>query len=106
MINFHERDNIERQRLFIVSNCHLPWEDFSDKDFLKRYRFGSESLPFIALLIEGEVRSLTRRNQGPSLNRVIILAVVVIGGFAAGRPPVFLWDCIIQEFVVFCQFGP
>ena len=54
VINFHERDNIERQRLLRVFNCHLPLEDFSDKELLKRYRYGRESLLFIARLIEGE----------------------------------------------------
>ena len=43
-------------------------EDFSDEELLKRYRFGRESLPFIARLIEDEVRRLTRRNQAHHLN--------------------------------------
>ena len=85
VINFHERDNTERQRLLRVFNCHLPWKDFSVEELLKRYR----SLLFIARLIDGEVRPLTRRNQAHHL-RLIILAVVVVGGLAAGRPPVFL----------------
>ena len=59
VINFHERDNTERRRLPRVFNCHLPWEDFSDKELLKRYRFGGDSLLFIARLIDGEVRPLT-----------------------------------------------
>ena len=106
VINFHERDNTERQRLPRVFNCHPPWEDFSFEELLKRYRFGGESLLFIAWLIDGEVRPLTRRNQAHHL-RLIILAVVMFGGLAAGRQPVFLWDCIIPEFVgFFCQFGP
>ena len=89
VINFYERDNIERQRLPRVFNCHLPWEDFSVEELLKRYRFGGKSLLFIARLIDGEVRPLTRRNQAHHL-RLIILAVVVVGGLAAGCPPVFL----------------
>ena len=89
VINFHERDDTERQRLRRVFNCHLPWEDFSVEELLKRYRFGGESLLFIARLIDGEVRPLTRGNQAHHL-RLIILAVVVVGGLAAGRPPVFL----------------
>ena len=39
VINFYERDNIERQRLLRVFNCYLPWEDFSDEELLIRYRF-------------------------------------------------------------------
>ena len=89
VINFNERDNTESQRLPRVFNCHLPWEDFSVEELLNRYKFGGESLLFIARLIDGEVRPLTRRNQAHHL-RVIILAVVVFGGLAAGRPPVFL----------------
>ena len=89
VINFHERDNTERQRLPRVFNCHLPREDFSVEELLKRYRFGGESLLFIARLIDGEVRPLKRRNQAHHL-RLIILAVVVVDGLAAGRPPVFL----------------
>ena len=89
VINFHERDNTERQRIPRVFNCHLPWEDFSVEEPLKRYRFGGESLLFIARLIDGEVRPLTKPNQTHYL-RLIILAVVVVGGLAAGRPPVLL----------------
>ena len=89
VINFHERENTERQRLPRVFNCHLPWEDFSVEELQKRYRFGGESLLFVARLVEDEVRPLTRRNQAHHL-RLIILAVVVVGGLAAGRPPVFL----------------
>ena len=89
VINFHERDNTERQRLLRVLNCHLPCEDFSVEELLKRYRFGRESLLFIARLIDGEVRPLTKRNQAHHL-RLIILAVVVVGGLAARRSPVFL----------------
>ena len=48
VINFHERDNTEKQRLLRVFNCHLPCEDFSVEELLKRYRFGRESLLFIA----------------------------------------------------------
>ena len=44
------------------------------------------------------MRPLTKQNQAHRL-RLIILAVVVVGGLAAGRPPVFLRDCIIPEFV-------
>ena len=66
VINFYERDNIERQRLPRVFKRHLPWDDFSDEELLKRYRFGRESLLFIARLIEDEVRPLTRRNQAIS----------------------------------------
>ena len=77
VINFHERDNTERQRLPRV---------FKN---LKRYRFGGESLLFLPRLIDGEVRPLTKPNQAYHL-RLIILAVVVVGGLAAGRPPVFL----------------
>ena len=62
VINFYERDNTERQRLLRVFNCNLPWSDFSDDELLKRYRFGRKSLLFIAQLIEGELRPLTRRN--------------------------------------------
>ena len=61
--NFYERDDTERQLLLRVFNRQLPWEDFSDKELLKRYRFGGESLLFIARLIDGEVRPLTKRNQ-------------------------------------------
>ena len=61
--NFYERDNTERQLLLRVFNRQLPWEDVSDKELLKRYRFGGESLLFIARLIDGEVRPLTKRNQ-------------------------------------------
>ena len=89
VINFHERDNTERLRLPRVFDCHLPWEDFLVEELLKRYRFGGESLLFIARLIDGEVRPLTRRDQAHHL-RLIILAVVGVGGLAAGRPPVFL----------------
>ena len=89
VINFHVRDNTERQRLPRVINCHLPWDDFSVEELLKRYRFGGESLLFIARLIDGEGRPLTRRNQSHHLT-LTILAVVVVGGLAAGRPPVFL----------------
>ena len=63
VINFYERDNTERQLLLRVFNRQLPWEDFSDKELLKRNRFGGESLLFIARLIDGEVRPLTKRNQ-------------------------------------------
>ena len=59
VLNFHERDNTERQRLPRVFNCHLPWDDFSVEELLKRYRFGGDSLLFIARLIDGEVRPLT-----------------------------------------------
>ena len=48
VINFYERDNIEGQRLPRVFNFHLPWEDFSDDELLKGYRFGREYLLFIA----------------------------------------------------------
>ena len=89
VIKFHERDNTERQLLLRAFNCHLPWEDFSVEELLKRYRFGGESLLFIARPIDGEVRPLTRPNQAHHL-RLIILAVVVVGDLAAGRPPVFL----------------
>ena len=57
VVNFRERDNTERQLLLKVFNCHLPWEDFSVEELLKRYRFGGESLLFIARLIEDEVKS-------------------------------------------------
>ena len=60
VIKFHERDNTERQCLPRVFNSHLPWEDFSVEELLKRYRFGGESLLFIARLIDGELRPLTR----------------------------------------------
>ena len=60
VINFHERDNAERQRLPRVFNYHLTWEDFSVEELLKHYRFGGEPLLFIARLIDGEVRPLTK----------------------------------------------
>ena len=50
------------------------------------------------------IETSNKAKPGSSLKRLIILAVVVVGGLAAGRPPVFLWDCIIPEF--FCHFGP
>ena len=37
--------------------------------------------------------------EGSSLKRFIIFSVVADGGLAGGPPPVFLWDCIIPEFV-------
>jgi hypothetical protein len=40
LINFYERNNIERQRLPRVFQRHLPWEGFSDEELVKRYRFG------------------------------------------------------------------
>ena len=101
VINFYERDNIEGQRLPRVFNFHLPWEDFSDDELLKGYRFGQEYLLFIA---RERSETTNKAKPGSSLKRLMILIVVVVGGFAAGRPPVFLWDCIIPEF--FCQFGP
>ena len=61
-INLYERDNIviERQLLPRVFNRHLPWENFSDEELLRRFRFGRESMLFIARLIEDEVRPPTR----------------------------------------------
>ena len=75
VINFYERDNIERQRLPRVFKRHLPREDFSDEELLKRYRFGRESLLFIARLIEDEVRPLTRRNQAISTEQQLLIAL-------------------------------
>ena len=47
VINFYERDNIERQRLPRVFNRHLPWEGFLDEELIKRYRFSRESMLFL-----------------------------------------------------------
>ena len=75
MVNFYERDNIERQRLPRVFNRHLSWEGFSDEELVKRYRFGRESLIFIAILIEDEVRPLTKRNHAISTEQQLVIAV-------------------------------
>ena len=75
VINFYERDNIERQRLPRVFNRHLPWEGFSDEELLKRYRFGRESLIFIARLIGDEVRPLTKRNHAISTEQQLVIAL-------------------------------
>ena len=72
--NFYERDHTERQRLLRVFNRQLPWEDFSDKELLKRYRFGRESLLFIARPATHRRRSDTtnKAKPGSSLKRLII----------------------------------
>ena len=75
VINFYERDNIERQRLPRVFNRHLPWEGFLDEELIKRYRFSRESILFIARLIEDEVRPLTRRNQAISTEQQLLIAL-------------------------------
>ena len=71
----YERDNIERQRLPRVFNRHLPWENFSNEELLHRFQFGRESLPFIARLIEDEVRRLTRRNHAISTEQQLLIAL-------------------------------
>ena len=73
-INLYERDNIERQRLPRVFNRHLP-VIFSDEELLHRFRFGRESLLFIARLIEDEVRPLTRRNHAISTEQQLLIAL-------------------------------
>ena len=77
VINLCERDNIfvERQRLPRVFNRHLPWENFSDEELLRRFRFGRESMLFIARLIEDEVRPLTRRNHAISTEQQLLIAL-------------------------------
>jgi hypothetical protein len=75
VINFYERDNVERQRLPRVFNRHLPWENFSDEELLKRYRFGRESLLFIARLIDDEVRPSTKRNHAISTEQQLLIAL-------------------------------
>ena len=61
VIKFHERDNTERQCVTRVFNCHLPWEDFSVEELLKRYRFGGESFLFY---------SATHRQRSETTNKV------------------------------------
>ena len=75
VINFYERDNIERQRLPRVFNRHLPWEGFLDEELIKRYRFSRESILFIARLIEDEVRPLTRGNHAISTEQQLLIAL-------------------------------
>ena len=76
VINFYNRDNnIERQRLPRVFNRHLPWEGFSDEELIKRYRFGRESLQFIARLIDDEVRPQTQRNHSISTEEQLVIAL-------------------------------
>ena len=62
LVNLYERDNIEIQRLPRVFKRHLPWEGFLEEELVKRYRFGRDSLLFLARLIEDEVRPITKRN--------------------------------------------
>ena len=107
-INFHERGNTERQRLRRVFNCHLPWEDFSVEELLKRYRFGGESLLFIARLIDGEVHETTTKVKPGSSPKTY--------NFSSGSG---WWSCCRTStcfplrlrypkicWVFFCQFGP
>ncbi len=77
VINFYNRDNnIERQRLpRVVFNRHLPWEGFSDEELIKRYRFGRESLQFIARLIDDEVRPQTQRNHSILTEEQLVIAL-------------------------------
>jgi hypothetical protein len=69
------RNNIERQRLPRVFHRHLPWEGFSDEELVKWYRFGRESLLFIARLIEDNVRPMTQQNHAISTEEQLVIAL-------------------------------
>ena len=63
------------QRLPRVFKRHLPWEGFLGEKLVKRYRLGRDSLLFLARLIEGEVRPITKRNHSVSTEEQLVVAL-------------------------------
>ena len=74
-MQIYVKANILIHHLPRVFNRHLPWENFSDEELLRRFRFGHESMLFIARLIEDEVRPLTRRNYAISTEQQLLIAL-------------------------------
>ena len=75
LVNLYERDNFEIQRLPRVFKRHLPWEGFLEEELVKRYRFGRDSLLFLARLIEDEVRPIAKRNHSVSTEEQLVVAL-------------------------------
>ena len=74
LVNLYERD-LRRHRLPRTFKRHLAWEDFSDEELINRYRFGRDSLRYLARLIEDEVRPRTMRNHALSTEEQLTVAL-------------------------------
>ena len=75
LVNLYERDNVEIERLPRAFKRHLPWEGFLEEELIKCYRFGHDSLLFLARLIEDEVRPMTKRNHSVSTEEQLVVAL-------------------------------
>ena len=65
--------NVQRHRLPRVFNRYIHFQAISDEELRMRYRFGRDSIQFIAALIEDEVKPITKRNHAISTEEKILI---------------------------------
>ena len=65
--------NVQRNRLPRVFNRYIHFQAISDEELRMRYRFGRDSIQFIAALIEDEVKPITKRNHAISTEEKILI---------------------------------
>ena len=68
-------ENVQRHRLPRVFNRYIHFEGISDEELRMRYRFGRDSIQFIAALIEDEVKPITKRNHAIFTEQQVLITL-------------------------------